>query len=488
MKKLYSLFALAVFGVAAMNAAPATQSMQKKFHANLGTKSMIESKADLNDVFDTDKLVEARKATRADDWTSAGEGYFRDFVMVNFGAREAQDIPVEMYKTETEYGTVYKLENVYSEWQNPFSDVEYDYDGDYDMYIHLVTVEGVNYWWFEKFDTGIYVDGDGYGEMYIETQVWETIEANQDVMDKVLATFPGCLGDNNDGVLTYPYQFSATGQDGQTSLYFNVMVTFSQMEEGYFYNMNTRKTPMTITLPGVEVPEPVDPFETYKFIGKGMFYNNLMTPFLGENPDAPYEVGIYCETENPYWFHIRNAWGQWTDSESKDIDFEFYFPYDSVTDSYLTTCAVLPFQTTGYVDYEFGEIYLASISYIYYRNGAVEDYNEFAAEYPQACIKVDAANKKIIFPKECVLYDYDYNDTGYYQESDEAYQFEGYIQFPADYEFPNPGTGAVESISSDNVNAPVKYYNLQGVEISNPKAGDIVIKKQGTKSSKILAK
>lgn len=49
-----------------------------------------------------------------------------------------------------------------------------------------------------------------------------------------------------------------------------------------------------------------------------------------------------------------------------------------------------------------------------------------------------------------------------------------------------PAAG-IGSISSD-VNAPVKYYNLQGVEISNPKAGDIVIKKQGTKSSKILAK
>lgn len=45
--------------------------------------------------------------------------------------------------------------------------------------------------------------------------------------------------------------------------------------------------------------------------------------------------------------------------------------------------------------------------------------------------------------------------------------------------------GAVEGIIDDS-NAPVKYYNLQGVEISNPEKGQLVIKKQGANSTKVI--
>lgn len=44
----------------------------------------------------------------------------------------------------------------------------------------------------------------------------------------------------------------------------------------------------------------------------------------------------------------------------------------------------------------------------------------------------------------------------------------------------------VDGILDDAANAPVKYYNLQGVEISNPSKGQIVIKKQGNKSTKVI--
>lgn len=46
----------------------------------------------------------------------------------------------------------------------------------------------------------------------------------------------------------------------------------------------------------------------------------------------------------------------------------------------------------------------------------------------------------------------------------------------------------VDQITVDNSNAPVKYYNLQGVEVANPEAGMIVIKKQGTKATKYVVK
>lgn len=47
---------------------------------------------------------------------------------------------------------------------------------------------------------------------------------------------------------------------------------------------------------------------------------------------------------------------------------------------------------------------------------------------------------------------------------------------------------AVESIAVDNTNAPVEYYNLQGVRVANPATGNIYIVRQGTKVSKQLVK
>lgn len=50
-----------------------------------------------------------------------------------------------------------------------------------------------------------------------------------------------------------------------------------------------------------------------------------------------------------------------------------------------------------------------------------------------------------------------------------------------------PGESGVSSIDNDN-NAPVKYYNLQGVEVQNPVKGSLVIRKAGNKVEKIIVK
>lgn len=49
-----------------------------------------------------------------------------------------------------------------------------------------------------------------------------------------------------------------------------------------------------------------------------------------------------------------------------------------------------------------------------------------------------------------------------------------------------PTTG-IQSIESDNSNAPVKYYTMQGMEVKNPGSG-VYIRVQGNKSSKIFIK
>ena len=47
---------------------------------------------------------------------------------------------------------------------------------------------------------------------------------------------------------------------------------------------------------------------------------------------------------------------------------------------------------------------------------------------------------------------------------------------------------AIEDILGEDENAPVEYYNLQGVRISEPAAGQVVIRRQGSKVAKIIVR
>ncbi len=50
------------------------------------------------------------------------------------------------------------------------------------------------------------------------------------------------------------------------------------------------------------------------------------------------------------------------------------------------------------------------------------------------------------------------------------------------------GTTAIDTISDDDANAPMEYYNLQGVKVGNPVPGCVYIFRQGSRSGKTLIK
>lgn len=54
--------------------------------------------------------------------------------------------------------------------------------------------------------------------------------------------------------------------------------------------------------------------------------------------------------------------------------------------------------------------------------------------------------------------------------------------------FEAPEQGGVNDIVADNSGAAVEYFNMQGVRVANPAAGQLVIKRQGSEVSKVLVK
>lgn len=50
-----------------------------------------------------------------------------------------------------------------------------------------------------------------------------------------------------------------------------------------------------------------------------------------------------------------------------------------------------------------------------------------------------------------------------------------------------PETG-IDNVVAGEADAPVKYFNLQGIEVANPAAGQVVIRKQGNNATKFMAR
>lgn len=67
-------------------------------------------------------------------------------------------------------------------------------------------------------------------------------------------------------------------------------------------------------------------------------------------------------------------------------------------------------------------------------------------------------------------------------------EYPEYIKFEKNIPFDEGGTSAIEGIGVDNSNAPVEYFNIQGVRINEPAAGQIVIRRQGTEVKKIFVR
>ncbi|MDE6160621.1 MAG: hypothetical protein K2F77_03075, partial [Muribaculaceae bacterium] len=49
------------------------------------------------------------------------------------------------------------------------------------------------------------------------------------------------------------------------------------------------------------------------------------------------------------------------------------------------------------------------------------------------------------------------------------------------------GSAGIADITADE-NAPVEYFNLQGIRVAEPQAGQFVIRRQGSKVTKLLVK
>lgn len=94
--------------------------------------------------------------------------------------------------------------------------------------------------------------------------------------------------------------------------------------------------------------------------------------------------------------------------------------------------------------------------------------------------KYDNETKTITFPAQALSVNFKANPTDSWYNANHENSFKLVLPPTFDYKL------NVESVAADNdSNAPVEYYNLQGIRVANPRSGSIYIKRQGNKATKV---
>ena len=253
-----------------------------------------------------------------------------------------------------------------------------------------------------------------------------------------------------------------------------------------------------------ELPEPPAPLDEYQYgqwnvvkapaVFVDAYFSQLFS-LGGEaiNPqDFPLEVELHQDATNPnrfrLWKPFTNENHFLSDPELNPTEYEGQIVFDITDPEHVLIEAGMP---AGFNDGE-NEYYLYGLlGWQIYGFGTKYDpvqhwdlIIDFMIENGQGFETYDAATRTITIEKP-------YFGMG---DCEKAYSWReqpcsATITLPEDLSTDGLFQSSVNNISVDeNANAPVYFYNLQGVRVNNPAAGSIVIRTQGNKASKVLVK
>ena len=224
----------------------------------------------------------------------------------------------------------------------------------------------------------------------------------------------------------------------------------------------------------------------WEVIGNARFEDPWLVPALGLNQaENIYDVQFEQDQDNPYRFRLVNPYkqgpvAQWNGSEGGYITFDIS-DQDHVlflpTDAGFYNTAILPgggissFYCYNALGYEVVNQPVLSVEEVI----ELYDYIPFT--------KYDAVQNKVIlsYVEDGGQRAYDANFG--YQAVPLGGNFWDGVSMAGSITFPSWFHAAVGAVEVDE-NAPVEYFNIDGMRILNPQKGQIVIKRQGTKVSK----
>lgn len=417
------------------------------------------------------------KAYASDEWEPIGEGTYRDVLFSDLFGKEPQTFKVKFEHSKSD-PTLYRIPNVYENMD--FSDyggyLTYNASAAEPMVFHIFYDE---YAFFDEFDTGVYstytTPSKNYtGEIRMLMQGTDLLYYND--LNTLIYYLPECLIHIQDGNLFLDSTFYLESRSWSnllgicyvTGTSSDTLITGNQ--SGNFY----------ITMPDASE---YDPNADWTDIGNAI-YTDVFTELVNPNnpPHDTWEVPMQQSISDPRHYRLVNPYKDWK------------YPgvtYDTKTDHYLElyikdydgfSLVGIPIFDTGLDFSGYGRYYVWNEVADLVKNN-IDSYLELYYSY-MGCLGL-LQDGVITYAPQCLIdYDLYYNFFGYFNRLDFDYGEFYEANTRGDFRIVMPDNSGLTKI--DHESLAVEYYNLQGVKLAAPQPGELVIRKQGSKITKII--
>ena len=203
-------------------------------------------------------------------------------------------------------------------------------------------------------------------------------------------------------------------------------------------------------------------------LGKGQWKENIVRGMFLDPTTTSVEVDVLENPLNPGVYKIVDAYaalyaGLAIDSKSPDLVFDATDP----------TNVLIELQSTG-ISAKTSTATLG-VLYVFNEGWYSETYGDPLDPTLKCTLTTDGELYTLTLP---------YHSCTVYASTAEAFYYGS-----ADVSvltFTKPSSGVANISVDSNANAPVEYFNLQGVRVANPEAGQLVIRRQGTTVEKVV--
>ncbi len=231
--------------------------------------------------------------------------------------------------------------------------------------------------------------------------------------------------------------------------------------------------------------EYVDPFTYEPVDGMATFYDGWFLPGFGYDPEMNgRDVTLERCVENPYQFRLVNPYPESYLNVNEGTDDPGYIVFDISDPEFVIVFAGYK---SGFYEkntWGYGNFYLYNLAGLivadYEASGLAVSTDEIKANMEKAGYTFSTLNDRTITVTDC-LFGYDANPMagGLWNIGGEAVDMTSKIVLPE-------GLTGIEEVVS-NSNAPVEYFNLQGIRVEKPASG-LYIRRQGDTAKKVYIK
>lgn len=205
-------------------------------------------------------------------------------------------------------------------------------------------------------------------------------------------------------------------------------------------------------------------------IGDATYTDGIVySMYVGEGEQPTITGALQRSVTDPGIMRLKNAWSAYFESGTSEA-----FVFDMTDPEFI----LVPFQSIGLNDQADGLTFVISLS----QNSQLGDTpltkEDFLKDYSQ--YNISLTDNTINFPGNSVLFNWPYSSDAEVRKS--LYSAENAkpstLVLPADW-------NAVDNIAVEGADAPVEYFNLQGVRVENPSNG-LYIRRHGKNVTKVI--